>query len=132
VEFAAGLPLGMKIRDGVSKWPLRELLARYVPRSVFERPKSGFGVPIEDWIRGPLRPWAEAHLLGDATRAFLDVDLVRRPWEAHLLGDATRAFLDVDLVRRTWEAHLRGRANHAYELWDVLMFSVWAEHRGLR
>jgi len=110
VEFAAGLPLGMKIRDGVSKWPLRELLARYVPRSVFERPKSGFGVPIEDWIRGPLRPWAEAHLL----------------------GDATRAFLDVDLVRRTWEAHLRGRANHAYELWDVLMFSVWAEHRGLR
>lgn len=109
VEFAAQLPLDYKIRDGVAKWPLRQLLARSLPSAMFERPKSGFGVPIEDWIRGPLRPWAEHHLF----------------------GPVTSSFLDGDLVRRAWSEHLDGRANNAYELWDVILFSVWAERRGI-
>lgn len=107
VEFAASLPLELKIREGVAKWPLRQLLERSVPREMFERPKSGFGVPIEDWIRGPLRPWAEHHLF----------------------APTTCSFVDVDLVRRAWQDHLAGRANNAYELWDVILFSVWAEQR---
>lgn len=110
VEFAARLPLDVKIRDGSSKWPLRRVLGRYVPPTLFERPKSGFGVPIESWLRGPLRGWAEDHLF----------------------GAASAAFLDTALVRRTWERHLAGRENAAYELWDVIMFAAWAEHRGIR
>lgn len=109
VELAAGLPLDLELRDGRSKWVMRELLARWVPRSLFERPKSGFGVPIEDWLAGPLRGWAEAHLHGPAVRGFLNGDPVLRAWE--------------DLIS--------GRRNTAYELWDVLMFSQWCEERGI-
>lgn len=109
VEFAAGLPMETKIRNGVSKWPLRQLLSRHVPAAMFERPKSGFGVPIEDWIRGGLSAWAEHHLF----------------------EGAAAVFLDLDRIRPRWEDHRAGRANHAYELWDVIMFSVWAEHRGI-
>ena len=109
VEFAAGLPAGMKQRDGVAKWPLRQVLGRYVPRELVERPKSGFGVPIESWLRGPLKEWASDHLFGSAA------------------GE----FLDLAPVRRAWQDHQSGRRNTAYELWDVVMFSVWAEERGI-
>jgi asparagine synthase (glutamine-hydrolysing) len=110
VEFAASLPIDVRMRDGQAKWPLRQLLSRYVPREMFERPKSGFGVPIEEWLVGPLRPWAEEHLFSEPVR---DV-------------------LDVSLVQRAWRDHRNGRRNHAYELWDIIMFSVWCEHRGIR
>lgn len=109
LEFAAGLPVEVKIRDGRSKWPLRQVLARYVPTNLIERPKAGFGVPIEDWITGPLRPWAEEHLF----------------------SEATRSVLDVSLVQRAWSDHRAGRSNEAYALWDVIMFSVWCESRGI-
>lgn len=110
VELAAGLPTSMKVRDGVSKWPLRRVLARRVPRELVDRPKSGFGLPIEDWLRGPMRSWAHDRLF----------------------GDAVASYLDIAPLRTAWDAHQRGRANLAYELWDVLMFAEWAEHRGLR
>lgn len=109
VEFAASLPTQMKLRNGTSKWVLRELLARSVPREIIERPKSGFGVPIESWLRGPLRGWAEERLRGAAVTTLLDA--------------AT--------VDRAWQDHQAGRRNHAYELWDVLMFASWCESRGV-
>lgn len=108
VEFAAGLPMEFKQRDGVGKWPMREVLRRYVPADLVERPKSGFGVPIESWIRGPLRNWAADHLF----------------------GGASAEFLDITAVQRAWDEHQSGRGNLAYELWDVIMFSVWAQHHG--
>ncbi len=109
VEFAAGLPADFKLRDGQSKWPLRQVLARSVPVELFERPKSGFGVPIEDWLAGPLRDWAQDHL--------------RSPAVAQLL--------DIDVVDEAWRQQMSGRANLAYELWDVLMFSAWCQERGI-
>lgn len=109
VEFAAGLPQSMKTRDGKSKWPLRQVLGRYVPVAMFDRPKAGFGLPIETWLRGPLRPWAEHHLFGPTA------------------GE----FLDPELISVAWKQHLAGTHNRAYELWDVIMFSVWSEHRSI-
>ena len=107
VEFAAGLPLGMKIHDGSSKWVLRRVLDRYVPPSLVDRPKSGFGLPIDDWLRGPLRGWAEQLITSGPVRDHLD----RRT------------------VETAWAAHQSRRRNHAYDLWDVLMFASWAEAR---
>ncbi|MEO8451461.1 MAG: asparagine synthase (glutamine-hydrolyzing) [Gemmatimonadota bacterium] len=106
-EFAWSLPLESKVGRGGSKRILRDLLARYVPRTLFERPKMGFGVPIEHWLRGPLREWASD---------LLSVDRLRR-----------QGFLNVDLVERTWCEHLSGRRNWQYLLWDVLMFQAWLE-----
>lgn len=107
VELATALPLRDKIRDGTSKWILRQVLARYVPERLFERPKSGFGVPLGTWLRGPLRPWAE-ELLG--------TDRLRRD-----------GYLEPDPVRACWEEHLAGRRDHEYQLWNVLMFQAWLE-----
>ncbi|HEX6992790.1 MAG TPA: asparagine synthase (glutamine-hydrolyzing) [Gammaproteobacteria bacterium] len=107
VEFALRLPSSMKVRNGAGKWLLRQLLIRYVPAELVDRPKMGFGVPIGEWLRGPLRDWAEALL--DATRL------------------AREGFLDVACVRRRWTAHLDGRADWQYFLWDVLMFQAWLD-----
>jgi asparagine synthase (glutamine-hydrolysing) len=109
VEFAASLPTEVKLRDGVSKWPLRSVLGRYLPADLFDRPKSGFGLPIETWLQGPLKEWA-------ADRLF---------------SPLTRSFVDVGPVRRLWDDHQSGRRNGAYELWDVIMFAEWAERRGV-
>ncbi len=109
VEFAISLPTSTKVRDGRSKWPLRQVLGRYVPTELVDRPKSGFGLPIEQWLVGPLRPWAESHLF----------------------SPAVRDTLDVAAVQRAWCDHTAGRRNEAYQLWDVIMFSVWCEHREL-
>lgn len=108
VEFSASLPLSFKLRDGSSKWPLRQVVDRSVPRELMDRPKSGFGLPIEEWLRGRLRGWAEDRLF----------------------GEESRAFLDQSRVRRFWDQHQSGRANRAYELWDVVMFAEWARARG--
>lgn len=109
VEFAWTLPQAYKLRGGVTKWVLREMLYRYVPRTLIERPKMGFGVPIETWLRGPLRGWAEALLAPQRLRA--------------------DGFFDVALVRQRWDEHLSGRRNWHYHLWDVLMFQAWLDNQ---
>lgn len=111
VELAWRLPIEMKMRGGVGKWALRELLARHLPRELFERPKSGFAVPIGRWLRGPLRPWAEDLLAPDALRR--------------------EGLLDVTAVRRLWARHLGASGDTAHEVWPVLMFRAWSEtHHG--
>ncbi len=107
VEFAWRLPQRVKVRNGTTKWILRQVLYRHVPPELIDRPKMGFGIPLGEWLRGPLRDWAET-LLGE-----------QRLREAGLL--------DAALVRRYWQDHLEGRRNWQYLLWDVLMLEAWRE-----
>lgn len=105
VEFAWTLPLAIKTREGRPKWPLREVLYRHVPRELIERPKVGFGIPVGQWLRGPLRDWAEA---------LLDPALL-----------AADGLLDPAPIRQAWAHHQTGRSDRQYELWSVLMFQAW-------
>ncbi len=109
-EVAAHIPLSLKIRGGTGKHILRELLARHLPRAMFERPKAGFAVPVGEWIKGPLRPWAES-LLSPARLK-------------------SEGFFDPQVVERRWRDHLSGRANATAAIWGVLMFQAWLNQQG--
>jgi len=107
VEYAWRLPIDYKIRDGQSKWPLRQVLYKYVPKELIERPKAGFGVPIDSWLRGPLKDWAEA---------LLDERRLR-----------SEGYFRPEPIRQMWATHLSGRAGMHHHLWVVLMFQSWLE-----
>ncbi len=108
VEFAWRLPLHMKIRSGKGKWILRQVLYQYVPQKMVERPKMGFGVPIDLWLRGPLREWAED---------LLDENRLRR-----------EGYLNPVPIRKKWMEHLQNQKDWQYALWYALVFQDWLSH----
>jgi asparagine synthase (glutamine-hydrolysing) len=95
----------MKIRDGVGKWPLRQILYRHVPQYLIDRPKIGFGIPLGDWLRGPLREWAEDLLF--------DGELLRS------------SLLDPKRLNTIWSQHLNGSRQNEHQLWSILMLHSW-------
>lgn len=107
VELAWRMPLDLKIRDGQGKWLLRQVLYKHVPKELIERPKMGFGIPLDSWLRGPLRDWAEA---------LLDEKRLRQ-----------EGYFHPEPIRTMWAQHLSGKHNWPYHLWSVLMFQAWLE-----
>jgi asparagine synthase (glutamine-hydrolysing) len=110
VEFAWRLPTSVKVRNGEGKWLLRQVLRRYLPEPLFERPKQGFNVPIGAWLTGPLRDWAQ--------------DLLDRS------KIQSTGFFDARRVEACWQEHLSGRRDRASELWAVLMVQAWLDSLG--
>jgi len=110
VAFAWSLPHAMKFGGGVSKRLLRKLLYRHVPAALIERPKMGFSIPLHDWLRGPLRDWAEALLARERLQR--------------------EGFFDPDPIRKIWTDHLAGTRNWQHHLWCVLSFQAWHEAHG--
>ncbi len=108
VEFAWQLPMQYKLRDGQSKWALRQVLYKYVPKELIERPKMGFGIPLDNWLRGSLKDWAETLLS-----------------EERLLKEG---YFYPSPIRKKWQEHLSGKHNWAHQLWGVLMFQSWLEN----
>lgn len=109
IELTWRLPLSMKVRDRQGKWILRQILSRYVPRELIERPKMGFGVPIDRWLRNELREWAE--------------DLLFRP------SLNQEYFFNNAMVDRLWKEHQSGKWNWEAQLWGILMFRAWQEKK---
>jgi asparagine synthase (glutamine-hydrolysing) len=107
VEFALALPLDYKLHQGITKWPLRQVLKRYIPEDLFERPKMGFSMPLNDWLRGPLREWAES-LLNEN--------------KLHSQG-----YLNSKLVNDLWRQHIKNERNWGGIIWNILMFQAWLE-----
>lgn len=109
IELALALPLNLKIRGGTGKWALKQILYKYVPKPLLDRPKTGFGVPVDHWLRGPLRDWAEALL------------------DEHKLSQ--QGLFNVATVKKYWHEHLSGGRNWQYPLWNLLMFQSWLQEQ---
>ena len=109
VEFASSLPQSIKVKDGKTKWPLRQVLYRYVPKNLIERPKMGFGIPLDKWLRGPLRDWAES---------LLNEDRLER-----------EGFFHPAAIRALWSEYLSGSRNSGRLLWSILMFQMWLDEQ---
>lgn len=109
VELAWKMPLEYKIRNGEGKWLLRQVLFRYIPKELIERPKMGFGIPLHDWLRTSLRDWAEA---------LLDENILRQ-----------QGYFRPEPIQKMWLEHLSGKYNHQHHLWDILMFQAWLENQ---
>ena len=107
VEFALGMPIELKIRNNKGKWALREILYKYVPKDMIERPKTGFSIPIGDWLRGPLKEWAED---------LLDNDKIK-----------SQGFLKPENVSSIWKLHKSGKYDYTSRIWSILMFQSWLE-----
>ena len=97
--------MNLKLRNNSGKWILREVLYKYLPKNIIERPKMGFGIPIGSWLRGPLKDWAE-ELLNEKRMK-------------------NEGFFNSNLIREKWEEHQSGKKNWQYHLWIVLMFQSW-------
>jgi asparagine synthase (glutamine-hydrolysing) len=110
VEYALRLPLKYKFRNGTGKWILKRLLREHIPEAIFERPKMGFNIPLDHWLRAPLRDWAEA---------LLDTSRLKR-----------EGFLDHRIIRMKWDEHIGGKRNWGFHIWTVLMFQAWLEAQG--
>ena len=108
VKFAWSLPMNMIVRAGKSKWIIRKILHKYVPAKLIERPKMGFGIPLDSWLRGPLREWAEG---------LLDFNQIER-----------EGILNAGLIRSRWAEHLSGKRNWQYCIWNILMFEAWKNY----
>jgi asparagine synthase (glutamine-hydrolysing) len=106
-DMAWRMPMDVKLRDGTTKWILRQVLYRYVPPTLVDRPKMGFGLPIGSWLRGPLRPWAEELLAEGRLR--------------------NQGVVDPKPVRRAWQLHVSGRRDMGHELWDILALQAWLD-----
>ncbi len=111
VEFALKLPLELKLKNGIGKWLLRQVLYEYIPKPLIDRPKMGFAVPLADWLRGPLKNWAS--------------DLLDQQ------SLASQGVLNADLVSEKWREHLSGHRNWEHQLWGVLMFQSWMEKENI-
>ena len=107
IEFSWQLPAELQIRNGKGKWILREVLNKYIPENLMNRPKTGFSIPLDQWLRGPLKEWAASYLNKDSLQ--------------------NNGYLNADPILRKWQEHLDGKVNAQYLLWDVLMFQTWTE-----
>ena len=104
-EIAWRMPLDIKINNGVGKWPVRQVLYKYVPKKLVERPKAGFSIPVGQWMRDPLREWADDLL--DESRM------------------QSQGYFNHKLVRKIWDQHLNGSYDWTSKLWAILMFNAW-------
>ena len=107
IEYVWKMPHNLKFRNGQSKWILRQILKKYVPETLTERPKKGFGIPLHSWLRGPLRDWAEN---------LLD--------EKKLLKEG---YFDAKIVREKWDDFILNKKNWHQDLWNILMFQAWLD-----
>ena len=111
IEFAWSLPLEMKLNDNRGKWLLRQVLKRYLPENLIDRPKTGFSVPIGEWLRGPLRSWANE---------LLDEKLID-----------SQEYFSSKLIKTKWDEHLSGRQDWSKQIWTILMFQSWLKSKNL-
>ena len=107
-EYSWTLPLDLKIRDGQTKWLLRQVLYKSVPKELIDQPKMGFGIPLDSWLRGPLRDWAEK---------LLNTDRIAR-----------EGYFDPVATRKMWNEHLNVSRNWMSILWSILMFQSWLDN----